>query len=119
MASILLPKIRTYDHTRSSVLILLLVPKSLLHGIPITATVQDLHHPQYLQTHKTPHRPNDSPSLPPKNSSILPHIAILVPHEKLVMKSYMHVWMVIVAKHYNLNANIENTDWWELKYERN
>ena len=38
---------------RHALLILLLVPKSLLHGIPITATAQD-HHSQYLQPHKTP-----------------------------------------------------------------
>jgi hypothetical protein len=43
--------------------IVLLVPKSLLHGIPVTATAQH-HHAQYLQ----PHGPNDSPHpSPPKN----------------------------------------------------
>ena len=74
----------------------LLVPKSLLHGIPITATAQDLHHPQYLQSHKTSPGPYGSPHPPPKKISILPHIAILVPHDKLVMKSYMHVRLAIV-----------------------
>jgi len=49
----------------SSVLILLLVPKSLLHGIPITATGHDIHNAQYLQLHKIPHVPNNRP--PPPN----------------------------------------------------
>jgi hypothetical protein len=60
--------------------ILLLVPKSLLHCIPITATAHD-HHAKYLQPHNSPHGPNDS---------TLHYLAILVPHNKLVMKSYIH-----------------------------
>jgi len=48
---------------------LLLVPKSLLHGIPITVTAQDLHHAQYLQPHNIPHGPNDSP--PPPNTKTI------------------------------------------------
>ena len=77
--------------------ILLLVPKSPLHGIPITAAAQD-HHAQYLQLHNIPHGANDSP-LPhsPKKSITLHPVAILVPHNELVMKSYMHVRLVIVA----------------------
>jgi len=55
------------------------VPKSLLHGIPITATAQDHHLAQYLRPHKIPHGPNDSPPPQPKKSSTL-HIAILAPH---------------------------------------
>ena len=46
--------------------ILLPVPKSLLHIIPITATAQDLHHAQYLQPYKLWHGPNDGPPHPPK-----------------------------------------------------
>jgi hypothetical protein len=89
-----------------------LVPKSLSHGIPITATAQDLHHAQYLQLHSIPHRPNDSPP-PPK--SILHKVAILVPHDELVMKSYLHVRLAIVEAHYhNLNDNIKNQDYWLL-----
>ena len=50
-----------------------------------------------------------------KKSSTLHHIAIVVPHDKLVMKSYMHVWLVIVETHYhNLNTNIKNQDYWLL-----
>ena len=79
--------------------ILLLVPKSLLHGIPITATAQDLHNAQYLQPHKIPNRPNDSPPYTHTNST-LHHIAILVPHDELVMKSYMQLWLTIVATRY-------------------
>jgi hypothetical protein len=90
---------------------LLLVPKSLSHGIPTTATSQDLQHAQYLQLHNIPHGPNDSP---PKSTTIH-NVAILVPHDELVMKSYMHVWLAIVATHYhNLNANIKNQDYWLL-----
>ena len=104
----LLPKL-----TAHALLILLLVPKSLLRGIPITATAQDLHHPQYLQPHKTPHRPNDGPH--PKNPAYYHITAILVPRDELVMKSYMHVWMAIVETHYhNLNINIKNQDYWLL-----
>jgi hypothetical protein len=104
--------------TPQLVVIFLLVLKLLLHGIPITATAQD-HHPQYLQPHKTSHRLNDSPPSPPpppkENSSTLNHIAILVPHDELVMKSYMHVWLAIVEAHYhNLNVNIKNQDYWLL-----
>ena len=82
--------------------ILLLVPKSLLHGIPITATALDIHCAQYLQPHKIPHGPNNRP--PPKKKSSTYHVAILVPHDKLVMKSYMHVQLAI---YHNLNANIK------------
>jgi hypothetical protein len=65
------------------------VPKSLLLGIPITATAQDIHHAQYLQPHiKTPHGPNDTP-FQLKNPAHI--IAILVPRDELVMKSYMHI----------------------------
>ena len=43
---------RVQKHFRLQLVpILLLVPKSLLHGIPITATAQNLHHAQYLQPH--------------------------------------------------------------------
>ena len=107
-------RIGTYDQL---VPILLLVPKSLLHGIPITATAQDLYNAQYLQPHKIPHRPNDKPPLKQnkKKSSTLHHIAILVPHEELVMKSYMHERLAIAEAHYhNLNANIKNQDYWLL-----
>ena len=82
MASIPRPKIRTSDHSPPQLVpILLLVPKSLLHGIPITATAQDLHHAQYLQPYNIPHGANDSPP---------------TPHDELVMKSYMHVgWRLL------------------------
>ena len=101
-------KIGTYDQL---VPILLLVPKSLLHGIPITATAQDLYNAQYLQPHKIPHGPNDNQ----KKNPHYHHIAILVPHEELVMKSYMHEWLAIAEAHYhNLNANIKNQDYWLL-----
>jgi len=92
-----------------------LVPKSLLHGIPITAIAQDPHHAQYLQLHNIPHGPNDSPHPTPKKSITLHKVAILVPHDELVMKSYMHVRLAIVATHYhNLNDNIKNQDYWLL-----
>ena len=88
---------------------MLLVPKLLLHGIQFTATAQDLHHAQYLQHHNISHGPNDSPPPPKKKINKLHHIAILVPHDELVMKSYMHVRLAIVETHYyNLNANIKN-----------
>ena len=55
-------------------------------------------------------------ALPPpqkKNSSTLHHIAILVPHDELVTKSYMHLQLAIVGTHYhNINANIKNKDYW-------
>ena len=78
------------------VLILLLVPKSLLHGIPITATAQDLHHVQYLQPPKSQTDQTVDPPSPPKKISTLHHIAILVPHDGLGMKSYMHVWFTTI-----------------------
>jgi hypothetical protein len=90
---------------------LLLVPKSLLHGIPNTATAQDLHHAQYLQLHNIPHGPNDSPQPHPQKTST-PHIAILVPHDELVMKSYMHVWLAIVETHYHNLDDIKNQEYW-------
>jgi len=87
--------------------ILLLVPTLPLHGIPNTATAQDLHHAQYLQLHNIPHGPNDGP--PPKKPH---HIAILV-HDELVMKSYMHVQLAVVETHYhNLNDDIKNQEYW-------
>jgi len=92
MASIPHPKIRTSDHTPSSVPILLLVPKSLLRGVPITATAQDLHHAQYLQPQKS--HPDQTIS-PPKKSSTLHHVAILVPHYELVMKSCKYSWQML------------------------
>ena len=56
----------------------------------------------------------DAPPTPPKkNSSKVHHIAILVTHDELVMKSYMDVWLAIVETHdHNLNANIKNQDYW-------
>jgi len=89
------------------------VPNSLLHGIPITATAQDLHHAQYLQPHKIRHGPNDCPHPPKKNSTH--HIAILVPRDELVMKSYMHVRLAIAGTHYhNLNDSIKSQEYWPL-----
>ena len=39
-------------------------------------------------------------------------MAIVVPHDKLIVKSYMHVQLVIVETHYhNLNANIKNQNY--------
>jgi hypothetical protein len=63
---------------------------------------QDLHH-------AAPQNPTRNKRCPPPKKKIrkLYHIAILVPHDELVMKSYMHVGLAIVATHYhNLNANI-------------
>ena len=67
--------------------------------------------PQHLtQTKRSPPPPQT-----PQKSSILPHMAILVPYDELVMKSYMHVWLAIIETHYhNLNANIKNQDYWLL-----
>jgi hypothetical protein len=43
------------------------------------------------------------------------HIAILVPRDELVMKSYMHVWLAIVETHYhNCNDDIKNQEYWPL-----
>jgi len=40
-------------------------------------------------------------------------MAILVPHDKLVMKSYIHVQLAIVGTYYhNINANIKNQNYW-------
>jgi len=50
---------------------------------------------------------------PPKKKFSTHHIAILVPRDELVMKSYMHVWLAIVETHYyNLNDNIKNQEYW-------
>ena len=112
MASTLRPKIRTSDHMCSWIPILLLVPKLLLHGIPVTATAQH-HHAQYLENQKNPVQAKPQPP-PPKKNSILYHIAILV-HDELVMKSYMHVRLATVeTRYHNLNANIKNQDYWLL-----
>jgi hypothetical protein len=47
-----------------------------------------------------------------KKSSILPYIAILVPLDELVMKSYTHIQLAIVETHYhNLHINIKNQDY--------
>jgi hypothetical protein len=67
------------------------VPKSLLLGIPITATAQDIHHAQNLQPHKKTHMDQTIPPPFSIKKSSTHHIAILVPHDELVMKSYMHV----------------------------
>jgi hypothetical protein len=50
---------------------------------------------------------------PPPKYITLHHAAILVPHDKLVMKSYMHVRLAIVATHYH-NLNIKNQEYWLL-----
>jgi hypothetical protein len=56
-----------------------------------------------------------SPHTPTNNSSILPHTAILVPLDELVMKSYMHVQFTIVETHFHdLNVNIKNQEYWLL-----
>jgi len=74
----------------------------------MSATAQGLHHAQYLHLHNIPHGPNYSPQ-PSKNPAH--NIAILVPHNELVMKSYMHVQLAIAETHYHsLNANIKNQD---------
>ena len=69
----------------------------------------------------SPTKPHTDQMIAPhgkKKSSILPHIAILVPHDKLVMKSYMHVQLAIVETHYhNLNINIKNLLALNLKYK--
>jgi len=114
MAPIPRPKIRTSDYTPSSVPILLLVPKSLLHGIPITATAQDLHHAQYLEHHKIPHEANDSPPPIQKKTSTLHHIAILVPPDELIMNTCMQVWQAIFETHYHNINDIKNQDYWLL-----
>jgi hypothetical protein len=94
---------------------LLLVPKSLLHGIPITATAHVLHRAQYLQHHNIPHGQNEPPPKKKKKPSKLHHIAILVPQDKLVMNSYMHIQLATFETHYyNINANIKNQDYWLL-----
>jgi len=50
---------------------------------------------------------------PPKKGT--KHIAILVPRDELVMKSYMHIWLAIDETHYhNLNDNIKNQEYWPL-----
>jgi hypothetical protein len=64
------------------------VPKSLLHGIPVTATAQYFHLAQYLQPHKIPHEPYDSP--PPLTQKI--QHTTSYSYDELVMKMYMHVW---------------------------
>jgi len=58
--------------------------------------------------------PRHSP--PPQKKKINTiFIAILVPSDKLVMKSSMQVCLAIVATRYhNLNANIKNKDYWLL-----
>ena len=67
--------------------------------IPITYTPTKPHTDQMIA--------RNAPTQKKKKSSILPHIAILVPHDELVMKSYMHVRLTIVETHYhNLNVNI-------------
>jgi hypothetical protein len=48
-----------------------------------------------------------------KKSITLHHVAILVPHNELVMKSYVHVQLAIVATHNNLN-NIKIREYWLL-----
>ena len=59
-----------------------------------------------------PHTDQTIDPPPPKKSSKVHHIAILVPHDELVMKPYMHVRLAIAETHYhNLNANIKNQDY--------
>ena len=56
-----------------------------------------------------------SPPPKKKKNPSTHHIAILVPREELVMKSYMHLQLAIVETHYhNLNANIKTQDYWLL-----
>jgi len=54
--------------------------------------------------------------LAPYQQFLIPKLtSFLVPHDELVMKSYMHVQLAIVETHYhNLNANIKNQDSWLL-----
>ena len=52
---------------------------------------------------------------PQKKKNSTNHIAILVPHDELVMKSYMHVRLAIFEIHYhNLNDNIKNQEYCSL-----
>ena len=80
-------------------LILLLVrTKPLLHSIPITATAQDLHHPQYLQHHKIPHGPNDSLPLPPAAKKNPTHIIWLFWYHMTNWSwnlTYMYSWRLL------------------------
>ena len=66
----------------------------------------------------SPTKPHTDPAIAPhpptKNSSILPHITILVPHDELVMQSYMHVRLAIVETLYDCNVNIKKQDYWLL-----
>ena len=56
-----------------------------------------------------------NPPPPQKKSSKVHRVAILVPHDELVMKSYIHIWLAIVETHYhNLNANNKNQVYWLL-----
>ena len=50
---------------------------------------------------------------PNKKSNTLHHIAILVPPDELIMKTYMQVRWVIFETHYNTD-NIKNQDYWLL-----
>jgi hypothetical protein len=103
LAPILRPKIRTSDFVTGT--------KIATTWYSNYATAQDLHYAQYLQPHNIPHGANDNP--PQKKSITLHHVAILVPHNELVMKSYVHVQLAIVATHHNLN-NIKNREYWLL-----
>jgi hypothetical protein len=52
---------------------------------------------------------------PPQKKKNSTHIAILVPHDELVTKSYMHIRLAIVETHYhNLNDSIKNQEYWPL-----
>ncbi len=66
----------------------------------------------------SPTKPHTDQAIAPpttqKKSSILLHIAILVPRDELVMKSYMHVLLAIVETLYDCNVNIKKQDYWLL-----
>ena len=107
MASIPRPKIRTSDHTRSS------ISADFVTGTEIAITYYSNYSHSSRSSSRpiftalqTPTRTKRCPPHPTKKSS--------APHH-MVMKSYKHVRLTILETHYHkLIANIKNQDYWIL-----
>jgi len=113
LASILRPKIKTSDHT----------PSPISSDFVTDTKLAITRYSNYSQNSSIFIIPNIySPTKSDTGQTIAPppqisthHIAILVPRDEVVMKSYMHVRLAIAGTHYhNLNDSIKSQEYWPL-----
>jgi len=113
LASIPRPKLKTSDHTPSP------ISSDFATGTKLDIT----QYSNYSHSSRSSSRPIFAASQNPTWAKRLPtpqkiskhHIAILVPRDELVMKSYMHVHLAIAGTHYhNLKDSIKSQEYWPL-----